>query len=96
MAERQGLTPDVMAQAYAIKEDYAGRLVEAVGKMFADPAQDPKQLREIAAEMDDRLSATLGPSAAKQLERSGTLPRLVIQDDGKRKLYSLTPGAFGE
>jgi len=67
-------------QAYAIEQDYSARLVQAVGRMFADPQQDPQPLRDIAREMESRLAAALGPEAASQLDRLGVLPRLVVQD----------------
>ena len=67
-------------QAYAIEQDYSARLVQAVGRLFADPQQDPQPLRDIAREMESRLAAALGPEAASQLDRLGVLPRLVVQD----------------
>lgn len=89
IAGDRGLTPSAMEQAYAIEQEYSGKMVEAVGRMFADPQQDPQPLRIIAAEMEARLAATLGPEAAKQLDHLGVLPRLVVQDDGKNKNYTL-------
>jgi hypothetical protein len=94
MAGERGLTASAMEQAYAIEQEYSGKLVQAVGGMFADPQQDPQPLRAIAAEMDARLAAALGPEAARQLDRLGVLPRLVVQDDGNHKNYTLTPGGF--
>ena len=94
MSGDTGFAPGTMEQAYTIEQEYSGKLVLAVGAMFADPRQDPQPLRAIAAEMDTRLAATLGPDAAQQLYRLGVLPRLVVQDDGKGKNYTLTPGGF--
>ena len=96
MAGDRNLAAGAMEQAYAIEQDYSARLVQAVGRMFADPQQDPQPLRDIAREMESRLAAALGPEAASQLDRLGVLPRLVVQDDGKRKNYTLTPGGFSE
>jgi hypothetical protein len=64
--------------------------------MFADPQQDPQPLRELAAQMDARLAETIGAESVKQLDRLGVLPRLVVQDDGKRKSYSFSRDAFAE
>jgi hypothetical protein len=94
MSGDTGFAPGTMEQAYTIEQEYSVKLVHAVGAMFADPQQDPQPLRAIAAEMDTRLAATLGPDAAQQLYRLGVLPRLVVQDDGKGKNYTLTPGGF--
>jgi hypothetical protein len=96
MAGARGLAPGAMEQAYAIEQDYSEKLVQAVGRMFADPQQDPQPLRAIAAEMESRLAAALGPEAASQLDRLGVLPRLVVQDDGKRRNYTLSPGGFSD
>lgn len=96
LAGPRGLTPDALQQALTIKQDYTDRLARAVGTMFADPRQDPQPLRDIAAEMDARLAAILGQDTVQHLDRAGVLPRLVIQDDGKRKSYSLSRGGFRE
>jgi hypothetical protein len=64
--------------------------------MFASPEQDPRPLHELANEMESRLAAVLGQEATKQLDRIGALPRLVVQDDGKRRSYSLSRDGFSE
>jgi hypothetical protein len=96
MAGERGLTPDSMQSAYAIQRDYMERMGQAVGQMFADPQQNPQPLRDLAAQMDARLTEIIGGETVKQLDRLGVLPRLVVQDDGKRKNYSFSRGAFGE
>jgi len=85
-----------MQSAYAIQREYAERMAQAVGQMFADPQQNPQPLRDLAAQMDAQLTKTIGEEAVKQLDRLGALPRLVIQDDGKRKSYSFSRAGFGE
>jgi hypothetical protein len=95
-AAEHGISPEGRLQAYAIKREYTDRMVEAVGRMFADPQQNPQPLRDLAAEMDARLASILGPAATKQLDQLGVLPRLVIQDDGQKKSYSLSRGGFVE
>jgi hypothetical protein len=96
LATEHGIQPDTMRQAHTLKQEYTDKLGQAVGAMFADPQRNPQPLRDLAAEMDARLSALLGPETVKQLDRAGVLPRLVIQDDGHRKRYSLSRGAFNE
>jgi hypothetical protein len=96
IATERGLSPDAMNQAYSIKEQYSAKLVAAVGRMFASPEQDPRPLHELANEMESRLAAVLGQEATKQLDRIGALPRLVVQDDGKRRSYSLSRDGFSE
>jgi len=96
IASEHGLTPDSMQSAYTVQRDYAERMVQAVGQMFSDPQQNPQPLRDLAAQMDARLAEVIGGEAVKQLDRLGALPRLVIQDDGKRKSYSFSRAAFGE
>jgi hypothetical protein len=96
LSSQHGFSSDALSQAYAVKKEYSEKLGEAVGRMFADPQQNPQPLRDLAAEMDARLGDVLGAEAVKQLDRLGVLPRLVIQDDGKRKSYSLTRGGFSE
>jgi hypothetical protein len=96
MAGDRNLSAGTMEQAYAIEQEYSAKLVQAVGRMFADPQQDPQPLRDIASEMERRLAATLGPETASQLDRLGVLPRLVVQDDGRRRNYTLTPGGFSD
>jgi len=96
IAGERGLTPDSMQSAYAIQREYAERMAQAVGQMFADPQQNPQPLRDLAAQMDAQLTKTIGEEAVKQLDRLGALPRLVIQDDGKRKSYSFSRAGFGE
>ena len=96
IAGERGLSADSMQSAYAIQRDYAERMAQAVGQMFADPQQDPQPLRELAAQMDARLAETIGAESVKQLDRLGVLPRLVVQDDGKRKSYSFSRDAFAE
>ena len=96
IAGERGLSPDAMNQAYSIKQEYSAKLVEAVGRMFASPDQNPQPLHDIAGEMESRLAAVIGADATKQLDRLGALPRLVVQDDGKRRSYSLSRGGFAE
>jgi hypothetical protein len=96
IATERGLSPDAMNQAYSIKEQYSAKLVAAVGRMFASPEQDPRPLHELANEMESRLAAVLGQEATKQLDRIGARPRLVVQDDGKRRSYSLSRDGFSE
>jgi hypothetical protein len=96
LATEHGIQPDAMRQAHTLKQECTDKLGQAVGAMFADPQRNPQPLRDLAAEMDARLAALLGPETVKQLDRAGVLPRLVIQDDGHRKRYSLSRGAFNE
>lgn len=92
LASENGFSSDAMSQAFAIKQEYTDKLVQAVGQMFADPERNPQPLRDLAAEMDARLGGVLGPEAVKQLDRLGVLPRLVVQDDGNTKSYSFSRG----
>ena len=94
MAAERGLAAETMREAHALKQEYTDKLVNAVGAMFADPQRNPQPLRDLAAEMDSRLAEILGAEAVKNLDRAGVLPRLVIQDDGQRKSYSLSRGGF--
>ena len=96
IANERNLTPDAMLGAYGIQRDYADKMAQAVGRMFADPQQNPQPLRDLAAQMDSQLAGVIGPEVVKHLDRLGVLPRLVIQDDGKRKIYSFSRGALGE
>lgn len=96
LAAQHNLTPDAMQQAYALHQNFRDQLVQAVGRMFADPQQNPQPLRDLAAERDRQLATILGPGAVQDLNRFDALPRLVIQDDGKRKSYSFSQGGFGE
>ncbi len=90
MAADSGLSADAMSQAYAIEQDYSDRLATSLGPFFNDPSRDPAPLRAIAAEMDEHLATLLGVEAVQQLDRLGVLPRLVIEDDGKRKSYGFS------
>jgi hypothetical protein len=96
IAAERGLTSDSMQSACAVERDYIERMAQAVGRMFADPQQNPQPLREIAAQMDARLAEIIGEETVKQLDRAGALPRLIVQDDGRRRIYSLSRRAFGE
>jgi hypothetical protein len=96
MASQNGFSSDAMSQAFTLKQEYTDKLVQAVGRMFADPQRDPQPLRDLAAEMDARLGGVLGPDAVKQLDRLGVLPRLVVQDDGTTKSYSFTRAGFAD
>lgn len=96
IAAERSLSPEAMNQAYAVKQEYSAKLVDAVGRMFASPDQDPRPLHDLANEMESRLAAVLGAEATKQLDRLGALPRLVVQDDGKRRTYSLSRGGFAD
>ena len=58
-------------QAHAIKQEYTDKLVQAVGRMFADPQQNPQPLRDLALEMDERLATVLGSEVVKGLDRAG-------------------------
>lgn len=87
---------ETMLRAYAIEKEYTEKMVQAVGNLFADPDQNPAPLRALAAEMESKLSGVLGPELVTKLDRTLALPRLVIQDDGKTKRYSLSPGGFNE
>jgi cell division protein ZapA (FtsZ GTPase activity inhibitor) len=94
LAAERGFAPETLARAYAIKQDYTDQLVQAVGRMFDDPQRNPQPLRDLAAEMDARLASVLDANTVKHLDRLGVLPRLVIQDDGQRRSYSLSRGGF--
>jgi hypothetical protein len=96
LSQEHNLSADAMERAYALQQEYVEKLVQAVGRMFADPAQDPQPVRDIAAERDARLTAILGVSTLRHLDRLGVLPRLVVQDDGQRKIYGLSRAAFSE
>lgn len=94
LAAQHNLTPDAMQSAYNLHQSYRDKLVQAVGRMFSDPQQNPQPLRDLAAERDRSLTAILGPRAVQDLNRLDALPRLVIQDDGERKSYSFSQGGF--
>ena len=96
IAADHGLTTDGLQQAYGVEREFSEKMVQAVGRMFADPDQNTQPLRDLSAEMEGRLIAVLGEAAVRHLDRLGVLPRLVIQDDGNRKNYSFSFGAFGE
>jgi hypothetical protein len=96
MASEHALSLESMQNAYSIQGDYMETMTQALGQMFADPQQNPQPLREIAAQMDARLAQIIGEDTLRELDRVGALPRLVIQDDGKRKTYSFSRHAFGE
>ena len=49
-----------------------------------------------AAERDGQLQALLGADALRALDRLGALPRLVVQDDGQRRSYSLRRSGFSD
>jgi len=87
VAAESGFSDDLLGQVYAIKEEYQDRMIRSLGPFFEDPAQDPAPLRSLAAEMEEQLSALLGSQAVKRLDRLRVLPRLVVEDDGTRKMY---------
>jgi hypothetical protein len=96
IAVDERLNADAIQQACTIQREFSERMVQAVGRMFADPDQNPQPLRDLSDEMEGQLVTVLGETAVRRLNRLDALPRLVSLDDGKRKIYSLSPGAFNE
>lgn len=90
------LPPALMENAYQVQKEYSQRMVKAVGVMFSDPQQDPTPLWDLAAEMEGKLTGLLGKGAVDQLNRRGALPRLVVQTDGTKRIYSFSPPSGGE
>ena len=96
LAAEQNLTPDALRDAYSIKQEFQGKMVEAVRRMFADPEKNPQPVRDLAAEMDRRLEPIIGVGGIRHLDRIDALPRLVVETDGKRTSYSFSRGSSSD